>query len=54
MITSKPFFAASIPPAAPRQDITVAPSASSPSRISSQPMILRPRSLRYFWTRAVT
>ena len=41
-------FAASIPPFSPRHDITVALGASPPSRISSQPMIWRPWSLRNF------
>ena len=35
-------LAAAMPPLTPRQLITAAFSASPPSRISSQPMILRP------------
>ena len=40
--TSWPVLAAVIPPSTPRHDITVAPGASPPSRISSHPMSRRP------------
>src|SRR6266536_3400947 len=46
MTTSWPCFAAAMPPAVPRHDITVAFGASPPSRISSQPTSRRPCALR--------
>src|SRR5438067_11603561 len=46
MTTSCPCFAAAIPPAVPRHDITVAFGASPPSRISSQPTSRRPFAFR--------
>ena len=43
-----------IPPAEPRHDITVALGATSPSRISSQPIIWRPLLLGSFSIRVIT
>ena len=46
-------FAAVMPPCSPRQAITVALGARPPSRISSQPMSLRPWSFRNFSMRCI-
>lgn len=54
MITSWPSFAALMPPALPRHDMTMASDGACPSSISSQPMMRRPRSARYFPMRSVT
>ena len=48
MMALCPSLAAFIPPSTPLHDMTVALGANPPSRISSQPMMLRPLLLMYF------